>query len=538
MRLLHLPACAVLTLLAAGGARSADTAASKLSLLARTRVETKPGSGLHRVAVKPLELEPAKTAAVVCDMWDVHWCQGASRRVADMAPRMNEVLKELRRRGVLVIHCPSSTLEAYKDTPQRKLAEAAPKAEPKVPLQPWCRLDRDREGALPIDDADGGCDCQPQCPTGSPWKRQIAAIEIQEGDAITDSAEAYYLMRQRGIENVLVLGVHTNMCVLGRPFSIRQLRYQGLNVVLVRDMTDTMYNSRRWPFVPHHSGTDLVVEHIEKNWCPTITSDQIVGGAPFRFRDDARKVLAAVISEDEYDTDATLPRFADRWLLRTFDVRYALKSPADKDSFAGLEALGQADVALLSVWRRTPPAAQMEAVRKYLGAGKPLAAIRTASHGFQRRAGWELAAGHAEWPQFDEEVLGGKYTGHHGNQPGSDARTRVWMAPGAEAHAILKGFPAGEQIVASWLYKSQPLGPRAAPLLLGRAGDRKPDEPVAWTNTTPAGGRVFYTSLGHADDLQLPAIERLIANGLHWAAGTEGPAEPAPPAPAAAGGAR
>ena len=55
---------------------------------------------------------------------------------------------------------------------------------------------------------------------------------------------------------------------------------------LVRDMTDTMYNSRKRPFVSHFRGTDLVVEHIERYWCPTITSDQIVGGSPFRFAAD------------------------------------------------------------------------------------------------------------------------------------------------------------------------------------------------------------------------------------------------------------
>ena len=32
------------------------------------------------------------------------------------------------------------------------------------------------------------------------------------------------------------------MCVLGRPFGLRQMAKNGKNVVLMRDMTDTMYN--------------------------------------------------------------------------------------------------------------------------------------------------------------------------------------------------------------------------------------------------------------------------------------------------------
>jgi hypothetical protein len=103
-------------------------------------------------------------------------------------------------------------------------------------------------------------DNAPQGQQGSPWTRQIATLQIMEGDAITDSAEAYYLLRQRNIKNLIVMGVHTNMCVLGRPFSIRQMAYQGINVALMRDLTDTMYNPEKKPRVSHFGGTDLVIE--------------------------------------------------------------------------------------------------------------------------------------------------------------------------------------------------------------------------------------------------------------------------------------
>jgi hypothetical protein len=47
-----------------------------------------------------------------------------------------------------------------------------------------------------------------------------------------------------------------------------------------------MYNPRSWPNVSHFRGTELIVEHIEKYVCPTITSDQLLGGKPFRFSGD------------------------------------------------------------------------------------------------------------------------------------------------------------------------------------------------------------------------------------------------------------
>jgi len=258
-----------------------------LILNARSRVESEPGSRKFQVVQQKTKWNGKQTAIVVCDMWAEHWCKGATRRVAEMAPRMNDVITKARKQGVLIIHCPSGGMEFYKDTPMRKLAQQAAKIGTKIPLQGWCHLDKSREAALPIDDTDGGCDCQPRC-KGKVKRPQIASIKMLEGDAITDSAEAYYLMKQRGITNVIVMGVHTNMCVLGRPFSIRQMKYQGQDVMLMRDLTDTMYNSRMKPFVSHFTGTDLVIEHIEKYWCPTITSADFLAGKPHRFRNDAR----------------------------------------------------------------------------------------------------------------------------------------------------------------------------------------------------------------------------------------------------------
>ena len=42
------------------------------------------------------------------------------------------------------------------------------------------------------------------------------------------------------------------MCVLGRPFGLRQMARLGKNTALVRDMTDTS----AIPRPPHHSGLD------------------------------------------------------------------------------------------------------------------------------------------------------------------------------------------------------------------------------------------------------------------------------------------
>ena len=236
----------------------------------------KPGSsqepaGSFVVREKVLQWKPAQTAIIICDMWNQHWCQGATRRVGELAPAMNRTIAAARAKGVLIIHAPSSCMDAYKDHPARKRAQAAPKAA-NLPehIGEWCnKIPAEEKGIYPIDQSDGGCDDGPQCPQGSPWKSQVAAIEIHDDDAISDSgAEIWNLLESRGITNVMLMGVHTNMCVLGRPFGLRNLARSGKNVVLVRDLTDTMYNSRMWPYVSHFEGTNRIVEHIEKFVAP------------------------------------------------------------------------------------------------------------------------------------------------------------------------------------------------------------------------------------------------------------------------------
>src|SRR5262245_60612243 len=94
----------------ATAATKESASANKLILHTRARVETEKGSGNFALVAKTVEWEPAKTAIVICDMWDQHWCQGATRRVAEMAPRMNEVIAAARAKGVLIVHCPSSCM--------------------------------------------------------------------------------------------------------------------------------------------------------------------------------------------------------------------------------------------------------------------------------------------------------------------------------------------------------------------------------------------------------------------------------------------
>ena len=70
------------------------------------------------------------------------------------------------------------------------------------------------------------------------------------------------------------MGVHANMCVLNRTFTINRMTALGIRRILVRDRTDAMYSPEDPPHVSHDAGTQLVIEYIEKYWYPiTINVD-------------------------------------------------------------------------------------------------------------------------------------------------------------------------------------------------------------------------------------------------------------------------
>lgn len=509
--------------------------ASAADIVVHKQSRTQNGDAPWSLKQAEEKWQPAETAIIVCDMWDAHHCLNAVRRETELAPRMEKVLQNARGRGVLIVHAPSSCMEAYKDHPARKRAMGLPTAK-NLPadIKDWCRHIPE-EKTYPIDQTDGGEDddldeharwheilagkgVNPK----SPWKRQIDVLSIDpEKDVISDSGvEIWNLLEARGVKNVILMGVHTNMCVLGRPFGLRQMAKNGKNVVLMRDMTDTMYNPQKSPFVHHHGGTALIIEHIEKYVCPSITSVDFVGGEAFKYSDQQKSVVM-LIGDDEYKTEVTLPAFAETDLKPIgIDVKIVHADAKDKNQFPGMaEAVKNADLVLVSVRRRTPPKDQLDALKAHLAAGKPIVGIRTASHAWSLRKDADVAAieklGLSTFDGFDAEVLGGHYTGHHG----AGAKTALKLADGAEKHPILRGVTLDKLEGNGSLYKVSPLATSASPLLIGSIPDQNA-EPVAWTNLPgDKKARVFYTSLGHAEDFENPAFRKLLQNGVLWSLG-------------------
>lgn len=182
--------------------------------------------------------------------------------------------------------------------------------------------------------------------------------------------------------------------------------------------------------------------------------------------------------------------------------------PVPLSTFPGIEALSDADlVAVYTRFRRLPDD-QMVQIESYLERGGPVLGLRTSTHAFAFEEGERWRS----WNDgFGREVLGSPWIRHHGHS----SRTRVTRAAGAGHGEILDGVPESFTC-RSWLYVVDPTTDKEV-LLEGEPIEPETEAqpgPVAWVRT--GGRRVFYTSLGHADDFAFAPFRRLLLNATQW----------------------
>ncbi len=286
-RLCRLLASALLVLLVqpAFAADETDKPAWQLKTQRQVKID---GTDEFNLVEQTVSWNPKQTAIVIIDMWDDHHCVSAAKRVVEMAPHMNRTIKAARECGALIVHAPSDCAKYYEAAVQRQPIISAPTTKAAVKFQ-WNYFNPEHEGPLAEHLEKGGCSCDtpgPCSPSAIVWTRQIETLEMAKDDAVSsDGQEIFNLFEERGIQNVIIMGVHTNRCVLGRPFGIRQMVYLGKNVVLCRDLTDSYHRDPG----KHFEGLDQIIGHVEKYWCPTITSESISGEPAFSFQQRTRQ---------------------------------------------------------------------------------------------------------------------------------------------------------------------------------------------------------------------------------------------------------
>jgi hypothetical protein len=262
------------------------------------------------------------------------------------------------------------------------------------------------------------------------------------------------------------------------------------------------------------------------------------------------KHIVLVSGDEEYRSEQALPQLAKILAARhgfrctvlfAIDPKDGTINPERRGNIPGLEALDAADLMVIFTRFRDLPDEQMRHVVGYVESGRPVVAMRTATHAFELKGSktyekysWQSK----EWDGgFGRQVLGETWIAHHGHH--GQQSTRGIVVKGQESHPILRGIDDADIWGPSDVYEVRlplPVGSQA--LILGQVleGMRSDDPPapgkqndpmmpVAWVKTYKGKqgktARIFTTTMGAAQDLENDALRRLLINACYWALGMD-----------------
>ena len=258
------------------------------------------------------------------------------------------------------------------------------------------------------------------------------------------------------------------------------------------------------------------------------------------------KHVVFVTADQEYRSEESTPAFA-RLLAERQGFRCTVLLPINKqtgeidaqtdDNIPGLEALRTADLMVLFLRFQELPDEQMKWIIDYTNSGRPILALRTATHSFNYKKRIDSPYAKYSFRSKDPDggygrlVLGETWINHYGAH--QKESTRGVPAEGMAAHPILRG--AEDIWGPSDVYAITTLSGDAKPLLMGRvlagmepSSPPNPDKkltPVAWiktyTGSSGRASRVFTTTMGHPGDFRSEGFRRMLVNACYWALGME-----------------
>jgi hypothetical protein len=258
------------------------------------------------------------------------------------------------------------------------------------------------------------------------------------------------------------------------------------------------------------------------------------------------KHIVFVTGDEEYRSEESMPMLAKILavhhgfkctVLFAIDEKSGEINPLLVDNIPGLEALKDAHLMVLFTRFRELPDAQMKYIIDYTNSGKPIIALRTATHPFAYKKNMDSPYAKYTWNNksadfkggYGRQVLGETWVNHHGHH--QKESTRGLIADGMENHPIVRGV--GEIWGPSDVYGLTTLNGACKPIIIGHVlkGMNPADEintdkqalPVAWTKTyageTGKTTTVFTTTMGHAGDFHDADYRRLMVNACYWCLG-------------------
>lgn len=260
------------------------------------------------------------------------------------------------------------------------------------------------------------------------------------------------------------------------------------------------------------------------------------------------KKIVFISGDEEYRSEEALPMLAkllalehgfETIVLFAIDPKTGAIDPEYQRNIPGLEHLGDADLMVIATRFRELPDDQMKWIDEYLGSGRPVIGLRTATHAFNFAEDSSSAFKHYAFNSskegwtggFGRLVLGETWINHHGEHGTEGTRVLLDGPHAAADHPILRGVH--DIWVPSDVYGIRNTMEEATVLLYGQptAGMepespliwQKSSMPVAWTKTyqIPGGkqGEVFTTTMGSSVDLKSKDLRRLLVNAAYWLTG-------------------
>jgi type 1 glutamine amidotransferase len=233
-----------------------------------------------------------------------------------------------------------------------------------------------------------------------------------------------------------------------------------------------------------------------------------------------------VVGTLHYSPELTMPLFAKE--LERFGFRSTVVmgegNPERKTEqvLAGIEALGDADLAIFFMRFLKLPDKEWQPIEDYLRSGKPVIGLRTATHSFR----YDKAHPRFEWNDgFGRRALGTPYVVHQGGT------TEIQTVAKYRSHPIMTNVEKTAWVSPGTLYLTR-LEAGCVPLVTGRGlgkdrlleknygviqVNREESDVVAWAWENEWGGKVFGTSFGHPGDFAEESFTRMLVNACCWA---------------------
>jgi hypothetical protein len=274
-----------------------------------------------------ISVNPERTAIIIIDIWDNHWCKRYKKLNNALAKRVNSFIFKARRAGIKIIHSPCgsgrqqkpfrggddhlySCMPYYQDHQARHNAIKCLGGD----IIKYSKLKKPKDIFFKgVKTGDKLCACKPFCkrPWPRPWTHQHDAITITNQDYITDDlANVRHILCQNNINNLFYVGGALNACLIDRPHSMI-VKYENITSGFIRDLTishlppqhifeidPNNIDSQHWPgwelvekfdnickeyniktangSLSYKTAHEAQSKYIEKHLCPSVLSEDLL----------------------------------------------------------------------------------------------------------------------------------------------------------------------------------------------------------------------------------------------------------------------